>query len=191
MKLRQGLVAALICMLAGTAASQDVQDFSATISEFRSIAAVAPYFDSAYGYAVWRRIGRGGLGIGAATGSGQVYRSGEVTGISRLFDLTIGFQAGGQVYKQIVFFEDKRAYNEFTNDNFQFNAAASAVAVTASAQANAGTQGSQATAGVGGPAGTAAAGGYQRGLQVFTMSIGGLMYQATVGGQSYSFTPVN
>ena len=152
---------------------------------------VKRFHDTAYGYAVWRRIARGGLGVGAATGRGQVYRNGEVTGFTRLVDITIGFQAGGQAYKQIVFFQDQRAYDEFTSENFQFDASASAVAVTASAQATAGTQGAQATAGTGAPSTTTgAAAGYQRGLQVFTMSIGGLMYQATIGGQNYSFTPI-
>jgi lipid-binding SYLF domain-containing protein len=176
----------------GLAAAQDIEDFSATIDEFRRVSAVEPYFESAYGYAVWRRIARGGLGIGAATGRGQIYRNGEVTGFSRLVDISIGLQAGGQAYKQIIFFEDERAYNDFTSGNFQFDAAASAVAVTASAQARAGTQGAEASAGAGSASSTAAATtpGYQRGLQVFTMTTGGLMYQATIGGQKYNFTPV-
>jgi len=191
MKNGLGFIATLIFASSGAAFSQEVEDFSATIEQFRSIPAVTPYFDTAYGYAVWRRIARGGLGVGAATGRGQVYRNGEVTGFTRLVDITIGFQAGGQAYKQIVFFQDQRAYDEFTSENFQFDASASAVAVTASAQATAGTQGAQATAGAGSPGTTTgAAGGYQRGLQVFTMSIGGLMYQATIGGQNYSFTPI-
>jgi lipid-binding SYLF domain-containing protein len=183
-------MAMLLWALSGIAASQEIEDYSQTINEFQIIDAVAPYFDSAYGYVVWRRIARGGLGIGAATGRGQVYRGGEVTGFSRLIDITIGFQAGGQAYKQIIFFEDQRAYDEFASGGFQFDAQASAVAVTASAQATAGTSGTQASAGVGGPAGAVAATGYVRGLQVFTMAIGGLMYQASIGGQKYNFSPV-
>ncbi len=162
---------------------------SETLALFRSIDQVAPYFESAYGYAVWRRIGRGGLGIGAATGRGQVYVNGQLMGFSRLVDITIGLQAGGQAYRQIIFFEDRDAYDDFTGGNFEFEASASAVAVTASAQASAGTQGAQATAGAGNPS-TAVAGGYTGGLQVFTMAEGGLMYQATIGGQRYNFNPV-
>ncbi len=191
MNFRLGLITALLYVLSGSAVSQEIDDFSRSIEEFQSIEAVAPYFDTAYGYAVWRRIARGGLGIGAATGKGQVYLNGEVTGFSRLIDVTIGFQAGGQAYRQIIFFQDKRAYDEFTSGNFQFDASASAVAVTAGAQANASTQGSQASAGAGSASNTAITGaGYLRGLQVFTMLVGGLMYQATIGGQSYAFTPV-
>lgn len=190
MKLRFGLVASLLLALSGTAVSQEVDDFSRTIEEFRNVDAVAPYLDSAYAYAVWRTIARGGLGIGAATGKGQVYLNGEVTGFSRLIDVTFGFQAGGQAYRQIIFFQDERAYEEFTSGTFQFDAAASAVAVTAGAQANVSTQGNQASAGAGSSSNTSLAGGYIRGLQVFTMTIGGLMYQATIGGQSYGFTPI-
>jgi hypothetical protein len=87
--------------------AQEVEDFSPTIEIFRQIPTVAPYFDSAYGYAVWRTIARGGLGIGGATGRGQVYVNGQVTGFSRLIDVSIGFQAGGQAYRQILFFEDQ------------------------------------------------------------------------------------
>jgi lipid-binding SYLF domain-containing protein len=190
--MRAGLAIAALGLCTASSFAQDVEDFSATIEEFRRVETVAPYFDKSYGYAVWRRIARGGLGIGAATGRGQIYRNGQVTGFSRLIDVTIGLQAGGQAYKQIVFFEDERAYNNFTSGNFQFDASASAVAVTASAEARAGTQGGQASASVGNASGTAATTtpGYQRGLQVFTMTTGGLMYQATIGGQRYNFTPV-
>jgi Las17-binding protein actin regulator len=191
MKAKLAMGALALWGVFGTAMAADkVEDFSQTIDDFKSVAAVAPYFDSAYGYAVWKRIARGGLGVGAATGKGQVYRNGQVTGFSRLVDITIGFQAGGQAYKQVIFFQDERSYNEFTSGKFEFDAAASAVAVTASAQANAGTQGAGATASTGGSANTGASGGYTKGLQVFTMSTGGLMYQATIGGQKYNFTPV-
>jgi lipid-binding SYLF domain-containing protein len=190
MKFKTGFLAGLLCLFAGAGTAQEVEDFSSTINEFRAISAVSPYFDTAYGYAVWDRIARGGLGVGAATGRGQVYRGGQVTGFSRLIDVTFGFQAGGQAYKQIIFFEDERAYNEFTSGNYQIDATASAVAVTASAQATAGTQSSQASAGTSGAEGTGTVAGYHRGLQVFTMAIGGLMYQATIGGQKYNFTPV-
>lgn len=176
--------------LPGTGSAQDVEDFSETIESFRSIPTVAPFFQSAYGYAVWQRIARGGLGIGAATGRGQVYVDGRVTGFSRLVDVSIGLQAGGQAYRQVIFFENQAAYEQFVEGGFEFDAQASAVAVTASAQASSGTQGSQATAGAGAGTGSAAGGsGYQSGMRVFTMAIGGLMYQATIAGQRYNFRP--
>jgi len=190
MNVLRGLIATVLIAFAPATWSQDVQDFSQTINEFRAIPQVAPYFDSAYGYAVWRTIGRGGIGIGGATGRGQVYVGGNVMGFSRLIDISIGFQLGGQAYRQIIFFQNEAAYNQFTQGNFEFDAQASAVAVTASAQASSGTQGSQATAGATGTGSAAANGGYQAGMRIFTMATGGLMYQATIAGQKYSFTPV-
>jgi lipid-binding SYLF domain-containing protein len=178
-----------LLLVAGAAAAQDDADYTAAIEEFRGIAAVAPYFASAYGYAVWPRIVRGGLGVGAARGKGQVYRNGTLAGVSTVTDVSVGFQAGGQAYKQIIFFEDQRAYDEFTSGEFQFDASAAAVAVTASAQAKAGTSGAQASSGVGGGPESATATGYVRGLQTFTMATGGLMYQAAIAGQKYTFEP--
>lgn len=189
MKTTVGIVAAFLLTISSAPMAQEVRDFSETIELFRGIPAVAPYFESSYGFAVWQRIARGGLGVGAATGRGQVYVNGQVTGFSRLVDVTIGLQAGGQAYRQIIFFENRAAYDNFTGGNFEFDAQASAVAVTASAQASAGTQGTQATAGAGNPS-SAAAGGYQKGLQVFTIAEAGLMYQATIGGQRYNFRAV-
>jgi hypothetical protein len=183
------MFAVVLLALPGLAAAQEVEDYSQTIELFQGIPNVAPYFDSAYGYAVWRRIARGGLGIGAATGRGQAYVDGQVTGFARLVDISIGFQAGGQAYRQIIFFQNQAAYEEFTGGSFEFDAQASAVAVTASAQASSGTQGSQATAGAAG-ATSAAGGGYTNGMAVFTMATGGLMYQATIAGQRYNFRPL-
>lgn len=187
---RRGLLGGLILCVLSTGSAQEVEDYSETINTFRGVPQVSPYFDSAYGYAVWRRIARGGLGVGAATGRGQVYVGGRVTGFSRLVDISIGLQAGGQAYRQIIFFENEGAYNRFTRGNYEFDAQASAVAVTASAQASSGTQGSQATAGAAGSGTAAASGGYQNGMRVFTMATGGLMYQATIAGQKYNFRPV-
>lgn len=176
-------------LFSGASIAQEVEDFSPSIEMFRSIPGVAPFFDSAYGYAVWRTIARGGLGVGAATGKGQVYVDDQVVGFSRLIDISIGLQAGGQAYKQVIFFEDQAAFDEFSSGNYEFSAQASAVAVTASAQASSSTQGALATAGAGNPAAAATVGGYQDGLRVFTMATGGLMYQATIAGQKYGYRP--
>jgi lipid-binding SYLF domain-containing protein len=104
-------------------------------------------------------------------------------------DITFGAQAGGQAYRQVIFFENQAAYDKFTGGRFEFDASASAVAVTASAQASAGTQGASAAAGAGSPS-TGTATGYVNGMQTFTMAEGGLMYAATIGGQRYNFDPV-
>jgi lipid-binding SYLF domain-containing protein len=189
MGLRAGLIAAIVLATSSTALAQKVEDLSETIELFRGIPQVAPYFEKSYGYAVFPRIGRGGLGIGGASGRGQIYVGGQVTGFSRLMDITFGAQAGGQAYRQVIFFEDQAAYDKFTGGRYEFDASASAVAVTASAQASAGTQGASAAAGAGNPS-TGTAAGYVNGMQTFTMAEGGLMYAATIGGQKYNFDPV-
>lgn len=185
------LTVGLITLLAATGwAEREVEDYGQTINDFKKSADVAPFFDTAYGYAVFPTIGRAGLGVGASHGKGQVYRGGEVTGFTKLTELSIGLQAGGQAYSQVVFFEDERAYNEFTSGNFEFGAEASAIAVTASAGAKASTEGAGAGASSGGSGGQQAASNYHKGLLVFTIGKGGLMYQATIAGQKYGFTPL-
>jgi len=168
----------------------DIKDYSATIQVFQESPTLKPYFATAYGYAVFPTIGKGGVGIGGAYGRGQVYRGGKVTGISKMFQASIGFQLGGQVYSQIIFFQDKRAYTEFTSGSFEFDATASAVAITAGAQAQAGTKGATAGASAGPKTAAQAGAGYNKGMAIFIHAKGGLMYEATIAGQKFSFEPV-
>lgn len=191
MNTTRALLTMLGLLVGGGAFAQEVKDLTGTIERFAEREVIEPYFDSAYGYAVWETIAKGGLGIGAATGRGQVYRGGRVTGFSRLVDISVGFQLGGQAYSQIVFFRDQQAYERFTSGSYEFGAEASAIAVTANAQAATGTQGGQASASAGGQTGSSAVTGYQNGMQVFTMAKGGLMYEASIGGQKYNFTPAD
>jgi lipid-binding SYLF domain-containing protein len=102
--------------------------------------------------------------------------------------VSVGLQAGGQAYSQIIFFEDQRAFDEFTKGNFEFGADINAVAITAAAGASAGTEGAHAGAS-GGMKDAKTAGEFYKGLAVFTIVKGGAMYQATVAGQKFSFTP--
>ncbi len=90
-------------------------DYSDTIAEFKKASAVQPYFAKAYGFAVFPTVGKGGIGIGGTYGSGKVYRGGAVTGEVSLTKLKVGFQLGGQAFSQIIFFEDARAYKDFTS----------------------------------------------------------------------------
>jgi len=159
-----------------------------TVEIFKKSEAVQPFLKSAYGYAVFPTVGKAGFGIGGAYGKGQVYRGGKVTGEAKLFKATIGFQLGGQVFSEIIFFKDKRAYDEFTGGNFEFDATASAVAITAGAQAKAGTEGATAGASAGPNTDTQAKARYHKGMAVFVHIKGGLMYEAAIGGQKFSFT---
>ena len=165
--------------------------YAKTIDVFKSSDAVQPFFKAAYGYAVFPTIGKAGLGIGGAYGKGRVFKSDIVTGEASLVKLSIGLQAGGQAFSEIIFFEDSRAYNEFTSGEFAFDASASAVAITAGAQASAGTAGGATAGASAGPAtGAQAKTDYHRGMAVFVHAKGGLMYEAAIGGQKFSFKPL-
>jgi len=127
------------------------------------------FFKDAYGYAVYPSVGKGGFWIGGAYGNGEVYEQGHLIGVTSITLVTVGPQIGGQAYSEIIFFRDKQALDTFKAGNFTFNAQVSAVAATAGAAANA---------------------DYSNGVGVFTLVEGGLMAEATVGGQKFSFTPL-
>jgi lipid-binding SYLF domain-containing protein len=126
------------------------------------------YFSEAYGYVIFPNVGKGGLGIGGAAGNGVVYEEGVEIGMAKLTQITIGFQAGGQAYKEIIFFEDKAAMDRFKDNKFEVAAQASAVAATEGAAAHA---------------------KYVDGVMIYTMQKGGIMYEASVGGQKLKFNP--
>ena len=178
----------VILILASSNLAQ-ADKFSDTMSVFKKSKAVHPFIKSAYGYAVFPTVGKGGFVIGGAYGKGQVYRGGKVTGEVKLFKATIGFQLGGQAFSEVIFFKDKRAYMEFISGSFEFDAAASAVAITAGAQAKAGTEGATAGASAGPATGKQAKTSYHKGMVVFVHTKGGLMYEAAIGGQKFKFTP--
>lgn len=157
-----------------------------TIALFKNAGASAPFLDSSYGYAVFPTIGKAGLGVGGAYGEGHVYKEGKYVGDTSMTQLSLGFQLGGQAYSEIIFFRDQRAFDEFTSGNFSFSGNVSAVAITAGASASAGTRGSTAAAS-GGKKDATTAGGYQKGVAVFTIAKGGLMYEASVAGQKFSY----
>ncbi|MGA2779398.1 MAG: lipid-binding SYLF domain-containing protein [Steroidobacteraceae bacterium] len=163
-------------------------DYGDTVAIFKSAGASGTFFASSYGYAIFPTIGKGGLGIGAAYGAGRVYQRGRYVGDTSMTQLSVGFQAGGQAYSEVIFFENQRAFADFTSGNFGFSADASAVAITAGASASAGTAGS--AAGASGDKNDATtAGRYHNGVVVFTIAKGGLMYQAAVAGQKFSYKP--
>jgi hypothetical protein len=164
-------------------------DYADTVAVFKKSEAVQPFFENAYGYAVFPTIGKGGIGLGGAFGKGAVYQNGKLTGFASLVKVTIGFQLGGQAFSEIIFFEDKRAYDDFTSGNFEFDASASAVAITAGVQAKAGTEGTTAGVSTGPATGKQAESSYRKGMAVFVHTRGGLMYEAVIGGQKFTFSP--
>ncbi|ACS93590.1 conserved hypothetical protein [Teredinibacter turnerae T7901] len=173
-------------LLLGAAQASLADSYSESLRTFKESPAVQKFLTNAYGYALFPTIGKGGFGVGGAHGKGKVFRNGQATGDTSMTQLTIGLQMGGQAFSQIIFFQDKHAYNRFTSGKFEFGAQATAVAITASANAQTGTTGNAA-----GATGKADAGKqvseYVNGMAIFTYAKGGLMYEASVGGQKFTF----
>ncbi|MEX0775785.1 MAG: YSC84-related protein [Phycisphaeraceae bacterium] len=126
------------------------------------------FFDTSHGYAVFPEVAKGGAGIGGAHGEGVVYQQGKVVGYTTLSQATLGVQLGGQTYREIIFFQNKHDLDTFKSGNYEFSAQASAVAAESGAASNA---------------------DYSQGVAVFTMARAGLMFEASVGGQKFSYTP--
>ena len=126
------------------------------------------FFTSSSGYAIFPNVAKGGLGIGAAHGKGQLFEKGTVLGETKLTQVTIGFQAGGQVYAEVIFFENETTLKNFKEGKFEFSAQVSAVAAAEGVAKNA---------------------KYEHGVAVFTLAKGGLMYEASVGGQKFKYEP--
>lgn len=183
------LIVVSVFLFLAWSASAWADQYADTIALFKKAHAVKPFFENCYGYAVFPTIGKGGIGIGGAYGTGRVYARGVPTGTTKMFKGTIGLQLGGQVFSQMIFFEDKRAFDDFTSGNFEFDAGVSAVAITAGAQAKVGSGGATAGASAGPATGVQAGTNYRKGMAVFVHAKGGLMYEATVGGQKFSYTP--
>jgi len=174
-----------VALSASPAWADEYQD---TINVFKKAGESAKYFNTSYGYAVFPTIGKGGAGIGGGFGKGRVYQKGKYVGDTSMAQLTVGLQLGGQAYSEIIFFEDQRAFEEFTRGNFEFGADASAVAITAGASAKASSTGGSVGASATKNA-AATAGGYHKGMATFTVAKGGLMYEASVGGQKFKYLP--
>ena len=173
------VIASFSCVHAGwnpsaseTAEDQKVpnEDVAKTISNFKNTDSdMKAFFAKAHGYAVFPTVGKGGMGIGGAYGKGEVYERGRRIGTSSLTQVTIGLQLGGQAYSEIIFFKNQQALDDFKKGNFELGAQASAVAATAGASADA---------------------SYDNGVAIFTLAKGGLMYEASIGGQKFSFDPI-
>jgi len=130
-------------------------------------ALMASLFSGAHGYVIFPNVGKGAIGVGGASGNGAVYERGVLIGMAKMTQATIGFQWGGQAYREVILFESKAVLDNFKENNFEFSAQASAVAVTAGASGNA---------------------KYKNGVMIFTQTKGGLMYEASVGGQKFKFS---
>ena len=147
-----------------------MEDAKATVARFRAQdPGLEKFFERAYGYVVFPNITKGALGVGGARGKGMVFEQGSAIGEAIVTQFTVGIQAGGQNYSEIIFFEDEQTLREFTEGRFEFSAQASAVAVRAGASADA---------------------AFDSGVAVFTMAKAGLMYEASIGGQKFKYEPL-
>ena len=126
-------------------------------------------FNSSAGYVIFPNVGKGAIGVGGAAGNGIVFEKGKAVGSAKMKQVSVGFQFGGQAYREVIFFQDQAALNRFKQNKFEFSAQASAVAVTKGASTNV---------------------KYRNGVLVFTQEKGGLMYEASIGGQKFSYKPL-
>ena len=123
-------------------------------------------FANSAGYVIFPNVGKGGAGVGAAAGKGAVHNKGVLVGTAQMTQVTVGAQAGGQAYREVIFFENQEALDRFMHDKVEFSGQASAIAVKSGAAANA---------------------NYRDGVVVFSQEKGGLMLEASIGGQKFSY----
>jgi lipid-binding SYLF domain-containing protein len=140
---------------------EGIKDFIHTDSLMKRL------FSSSYGYVIFPNVGKGAIGVGGASGGGTVFEKNAIIGKAQLTQVTIGFQFGGQAYREVIFFEDKKTLDQFKENNIEFSAQVSAVAAKSGASGNA---------------------KYTNGILIFTQQKGGLMYEASVGGQKSKYT---
>src|SRR3954468_161254 len=144
-------------------------EVQATLNQFmREDTGFRDFLDKGAGYVVFPSVAKGGLGVGGAHGQGEVFEHGQRVGFADVTQASIGLQAGGQTFSEIIVFENSDALNKFKNNKLEFSAQASAVALKAGASAQA---------------------RFENGVAVFVKPKGGLMFEASIGGQKFNFKP--
>ena len=160
-----------VTKMAGAQSDKDkkiMKDCDSAKAEFlRTDPSLSSVFASAAGYVIFPNVGKGAVGIGGASGNGIVYEKGAMIGKAKMSQVSFGFQFGGQAYRELIFFENAEALDRFKKNKVEFSAQASAVAATAGASANV---------------------KYDDGVMIYTQQKGGLMYEASVGGQKFKFS---
>ncbi|HEY0748492.1 MAG TPA: lipid-binding SYLF domain-containing protein [Steroidobacteraceae bacterium] len=181
------VVGFLLCMFAAVGIA-NADKYDDTRALFKNAGESGIFFKESYGYALFPNIGEAGLVVGGAYGKGRVYVHGKYVGDVTVKQLSVGFQAGGQDYAEIVFFKDRRALDDFESGKFEFSAGAKAIAITAAANVSAGTNGVSSGASAG-KKDAVTDGDWNNGMAVFTIAKGGLMYAAALAGQKFSYKP--
>jgi lipid-binding SYLF domain-containing protein len=176
----------IFAALFAAAGAANAGKYSDTITLFKNAGESGIFFKNCYAYAVFPNIGEGGFVVGGAYGKGRVYVGEQLVGDATMKQLSVGFQAGGKDFSQIIFFRDKRALDQFESGSFEFSAGASAIAITAGANASVGTSGVTSGASAG-KRDANTDGNYNDGMAVFSIAKGGLMYAATLAGQKFTY----
>lgn len=178
-------ILALSALTVGTTPAW-ADDYQDAIKVFKKADVTGKLFHTAYGYALFPTVGKGGAVVAGAFGRGRVYEKGKYIGDASMTQVSLGLQLGGVGYSQIVFFENEAALKEFTKGEYEFGAEATAVAITLGASAKAGTDG--ASAGAQAESDKAKnVGTYNNGMATFTVVKGGAMYQVAVSGQKFRY----
>jgi lipid-binding SYLF domain-containing protein len=164
-------LAALLAFPAAALADATVQEAKSAVTAMKKAdPSLRKFFDNSAGYAVFPSVGKGGLVVGGAGGSGIVFEHGKAVGTTTLSQVTIGAQVGGQAYYEIIFFETAETLAAFKKGEWTMAAQVSAVMLKSGASADA---------------------AYKDGVAVFTLSQGGVMAEASVGGQKFSYKPIS
>ncbi len=180
------LCSLLMLMLSTQVLAQEQQnDTKDALAHFYKSPQTQPFFHSAYGYAVFPSVGKGGFWVGGAYGSGVVFKANKAMGFAKLYQLSIGLQFGGQAFSEILFFQDKRAYDRFIDGGLELDAQASAVALDEGASAKVGTAGAGMNAGS-----DYMTKSYINGVAIFTRTKGGAMIEASLAGQKFTYEPM-
>jgi len=129
---------------------------------------IQAYFDSSYGYAVLPKVTKGAVLLGGAYGRGEVFVGGVRAGYCSMSQASLGFSFGGQYFREVIFFQDKAAFDRFTFEDFTLAAQVTAVALNS---------------------GSASRTDYQFGVAIFVVPDQGLMVDASVGGQKFQYEP--
>jgi lipid-binding SYLF domain-containing protein len=175
-----------LLLLIGLVGTAYAATYAEALQTFRAAIESGGFFAHAYGYAIFPNVGSGAVGIGGAYGNGRVYAGGHWVGYATMKQISVGPQIGGKSYSEIVFFEDKRAFDEFISGKFEFGADASVTAITAGANADAGTGGVSKGSSEG-PRDASTQGKYNTGFAVFVVQKGGMMAGASVAGEKFTY----
>lgn len=167
------LVAVSCIVLPAQVSAQDSQDrkliddcSNAKAGFVKADSLMHSLFDNSYGYVIFPNVGKGAIGVGGAAGNGILFEHGNPKGRASMKQVSVGFQFGGQVYREVIFFENSTPFDRFKQNRFEFAAQASAVAVTSGVSTNV---------------------KYTNGVMIFTQQKSGLMYEASIGGQKFNY----